>query len=145
MATGGRQNADAKLLAVLATGCTLAQAAEQVGVSERTISRRLEDPRFRIQLEKLKDAALSEAVSKLSSACSQAVETLRKLLECKSDNVRLGAARSVLELAVSMRASTELNVRITKLEERQNAQDAVDAASERVGGKSGRTARCVAG
>ena len=47
MAENGRQKGNGPLLAALAAGATVRQAAEQAGVSERTAYRRLADPNTR--------------------------------------------------------------------------------------------------
>jgi hypothetical protein len=47
MAQRGRRKADHKPLMAFACGATVESAAQQVGVSESTAHRRLEDPQFR--------------------------------------------------------------------------------------------------
>ena len=122
MAGGDRKNANSQLLAALATGCTLREASEQTGVSERTIARRLKDPKFTAALIRSKDQILTATVGKLVNATTRAVSTLQGLLDCEAHSVRLGAARSILELSVSMRTAVELTERITRLEEKQNGK-----------------------
>lgn len=121
MSGNGKKNANSVLLSMLATGTPIKNAATASGLSERTIHRRLEDKGFRTELERMKDAAVSAAVAKLSDSCVTAVETLRSLLTGSSESVRLGAARSILEMSVSMRQATELSQRVTELEEKRYA------------------------
>ncbi len=122
MAGGDRKNANSQLLAALATGSTLREASELTGVSQRTISRRLKDPKFKAALDRRKDAILTAVVGKLSDASTQAVSTLKQLLDCESHSVRLGAARSILDLSISMRTTVELTERITRLEEKHSGK-----------------------
>jgi hypothetical protein len=124
MASGGsgRGNANAKLLATLASGATWQEAAQETGLSQRTIARRLKDPKFKAALDRRKDAILAAVVSKLVNSSTKAVATLQELLDCDSHSARLGAARSILELSASMRTSHEQTERICQLEERLNVQ-----------------------
>ena len=52
MANRGRKSADSVLIVALAAGRTVGEAAEEAGVSPRTVHRRLDDPEFRQQLSK---------------------------------------------------------------------------------------------
>lgn len=122
MAGGDRKNANSQVLAALATGCTLREVSELTGVSERTISRRLKDPKFKAALDRRKDQILTATVAKLSNASTMAVDTLRELMACDTNSVRLGAARSILELSVSMRTATEFAERIAALEGKQHGK-----------------------
>src|SRR5262245_3905144 len=97
------RNADSALIAALAAGDTAAEAARKAGVSERTVRRRLDDPGFKRALEAAKAEALARAVAKLSDRAVAAVDTLAALLDAESESVRLGAARSVLELGSRLR------------------------------------------
>ena len=122
MAGGDRKNANSQLLAALATGSTVREASELTGVSQRTISRRLKDSKFKAALDQRKDQILTAAVAKLSNASTMAVDTLRELMTCDTNSVRLGAARSILELSVSMRTAMDFADRIAVLEGKQNAK-----------------------
>ena len=119
MASSGRKNANCKLLAALAGGSTWKEASALTGLSQRTISRRLKDPKFKAALDWRKDQILTATVAKLTNASTIAVDTLRELMTCDTNSVRLGAARSILELSVAMRTATEFAERIAALERRQ--------------------------
>jgi hypothetical protein len=116
VAGGGRKNADEVLIAQLAAGATRAAAAEAAGVSERTVFRRWQDREFRRRVAIARTALVSNAVGQLADAAAEAVQTLRSLLRSESDNVRLGAARSILELGPRLRESEELAARLDILE-----------------------------
>ncbi len=118
MAGSGRKNADDALLAALAGGATVQQAAGQAAVSERTAHRRLADPAFRRRVADLRGEMVTRAVGKMADGMSDAAAKLRELLTAESESVRLGAARSLLELGVKMRESAELEQRLADLERR---------------------------
>jgi hypothetical protein len=117
--TGGdRKNADVALIAALAGGATVREASAAGAVSEPTIYRRLRDDDFKRRVSDARGEMLAQAVGKLADASTKAVTTLTELLNGESESVRLGAARSVLELGVKLRESTELERRIAELEAR---------------------------
>jgi transposase-like protein len=124
VAGSGRKNADPALIVALAGGCTVEDAARQVGVGETTIYRRLAEPEFRQQVDEARREMLTRAVGKLADAGTEAATTLRLLLTAESETVRLGACRAILELGAKLRESEELERRIAAVEERQAAQAA---------------------
>ena len=117
MAGGDRRDADQALIAALAAGATKQEAARLVGVGERTVYRRLEDPRFRRRVDEARAELVNRAVGSLADASSAAVATLRALLEADSESVRLGACRAILDLGLKLREAEELERRIRALEE----------------------------
>jgi AcrR family transcriptional regulator len=112
----GRSNADAALLAALASGATVRDAAKSAGVAERTVYRRLDDPEFRRRVDSTRAEMVSQAVARLSAAATEAVDTLRDLLSSDMDFARLGAARAILEIGIRLREHGELAERIATLE-----------------------------
>ena len=127
MIGGGRKNADAALIVALASGTT----REAAGVGVATVYRRLEDPGFRRQVDEARAEMIARAVGQLADASAAAVHTLRTLLEFGyPPAVRLGAARSILEIGTKLREAEELERRIAALEAQQEA-----AAQQAAGGK----------
>lgn len=116
MAAQGRKNADSAIIAALAGGATVTAAAERAGVSQRTIFRRLQDAGFRRQVSDARSAMVSEAVGLLARASGGAAITLAALLKADSEQVRLGAARAIIELGAKLRETEELEQRIAALE-----------------------------
>jgi hypothetical protein len=53
----------------------------------------------------------------MADSMSEAADVLRDLLGAGSESVRLGAARSLLELGVRLRESVELEERLQALED----------------------------
>jgi hypothetical protein len=115
MATNGRNN-DALALA-LAAGDSIAAAAAKAGMGERTAYRRLADPDFRRRVAELRAEMIGRALGKLADGMTEAADVLRQLLAGQTPPaVRLGAARSILELGVKLRESVELEQRVAALE-----------------------------
>jgi len=110
--------ADEKLLPALACGATKENAARQAGVSLSTVKRRMDDPDFCRQLQAVRADILHRACAALTAASTEAVRTLLDLLKPSSPHaVRLGAARSVLEIGMKVRVVVELEERMTALEQ----------------------------
>jgi HEAT repeat protein len=112
----GRRNADDALALALARGVTLRDAAAEVGVSERTATRRWADPGFRGRVAEFRQDMVARCLGRMADGMTDAADTLRKLLTAESESVRLGAARALLELGVKVRDSAEVGERIAELE-----------------------------
>jgi hypothetical protein len=92
------QTNDIMLITALAVGKSLGQAARIAGVSLRTASRRMSDPAFCAELRRVQSETVSQATVELGQAATEAVKKLKKLLQSKSENIQLGAARAVVSL-----------------------------------------------
>ncbi len=117
MAESGNRKGDVLLIAALAAGMTVRDAAQAAGVGERTAHRRLDDPAFAAQVRAARAELLSRTVGLLSDASAEAATRLRELLHAEAESVCLGAARSVLELAPKLAEATDLSERISALEQ----------------------------
>jgi molybdenum-dependent DNA-binding transcriptional regulator ModE len=115
--SGRFRRGDAKLLLALASGASIRKAATAAGVSEATVTRRLEDPAFRRQLNLIRTQMVDRAVGRLAATMAVASTTLRRLLKAKSETVRLGAARAVLEMHVRLKEAGEVEERLAALEQ----------------------------
>jgi tRNA A37 N6-isopentenylltransferase MiaA len=116
MSHQGRRNADEAMLMALACGSTVENAAVKVGVSPRTVHRRLKKHAFRVRLAKLKAEMNQRIASMLTATGLESVKTLHSLQEkTQPPAVRLGAARAVLELGIRYRESADLEERLVTL------------------------------
>ena len=112
----GKRGSDAHLVAALAAGASVPAAARAGGVSEATVYRRLREPAFRRQVDEARAEMLGRALARLSATCSRAATTLADLLAAESESVRLGAARSILDVALRWREQDELARRLDNIE-----------------------------
>ena len=118
MSQNRRRSADDPLLLALACGATVENAARSAGVSEKTVQRRLRDPEFQKRLQQMRADMVQRASGMLTAAAMEAVKTLSDLQQKSvAAPVRLGAARSVLEIGIKMREVADLEVRLNALEE----------------------------
>ena len=104
------------LIAALAGGATVRDAAATARVGERTVYRRLADAHFKQRVDAARAEILTGAMARLSAATTGAVTTLASLLSAESESVRLGAARSILDVALRWREQSELAERLFRLE-----------------------------
>jgi autotransporter translocation and assembly factor TamB len=136
VAHSGRKNADDALIQALACGATAESAAQKAGISLRTVQRRLNDPAFQQRLREMKDDMLKRSASMLTALNGEAIKTLASLQgNSTPPNVRLGAARAVIELSARLRESAELHERITALEEQVETSQIERAKEEGSGGR----------
>jgi hypothetical protein len=120
--TGNRSRGSANelIIAALAAGKTNQEAADAAGVSPRTVSRRLSDPVFHQRILTVRGEMIKRALGRMANSMSSAADTLCKLLKAKSESVRLGACRAMLELGVKLRESVEFDARLAALESRND-------------------------
>src|SRR5262249_59625913 len=93
------------LAVALANGETAVQAAERVGVSDRTVRRKLARPKFRQLVNRLRDQMFAHSLGAMARSQNQAVETFVKLPSDEDPNVRLRAARAIVGLGLRVRDS----------------------------------------
>jgi hypothetical protein len=117
MSENVRLNNDSKLAVALACGESTVDAANQVGVSDRTVRRKMADPEFRRQVAELRAELMSRALDRIANSMTRAAEVLDKLLDSDKDFVQLRAARSLLVLGQRLRDSVDLNDRMRQVEE----------------------------
>jgi hypothetical protein len=114
----GRRNADDVLLMTLACGATVEAAAQKASVSRATVLRRLREPKFQQRLQEFRSDMVTRAAGTLTAASTEAIKTLLALQQPTIPHaVRLGAARSILEIGIKMREVADLEERLTALEQ----------------------------
>jgi hypothetical protein len=114
----GRRTADDLILTALSCGATQEAAAQKAGVSKATVQRRLKDPEFCQRLQELGTEMVKRVSSALTAASMEAIKTLLSLQATTIPHaVRLGAARSVLEMGIKLRESASWEERLAALEQ----------------------------
>ena len=92
-------------------------------MSVRTVYRRLADPQFQAQVNDVRADMLRRAAAMLTAAGMAAIKTFTSLQEsAQSESVRLGAARSIIELGCKLREMVELTERLAQLEARMESE-----------------------
>lgn len=89
---------DSRLVLALASGQPITEAAQQVGISKRTVHRRMNDPEFCRELDRVRAELTAEALDRLAHSATKAADTLEELLSAESPRIRLQASKALLEL-----------------------------------------------
>jgi hypothetical protein len=84
-------------IAALLSEKNIPNAAACAGVSLRTLTRWLAKPGFRRAYRQARRQVVDQALSRLQAALGRAVSTLEDLLTAENANVRLNAAKTIVE------------------------------------------------
>jgi len=105
-------------LAALISEPTLGEAAKKAGIGEVTLWRWMQDPVFQDKYRTARRQAVSQAITQLQKISSEAVKTLREVMNDKETPPasRVTAAKAVLEMAIKAVEVEDLAVRIEALE-----------------------------
>lgn len=96
---------------------TLEAARRKGQVGKALFYRWLKEPAFQAELETQRQLLINEALAKLKSSISYAVDVLLELMErAKGEGVRLAAAREILCFYLRARELEDLAGRIEKVE-----------------------------
>lgn len=107
-----------KAIVALLTCPTITEAANEAGVSKRTLQRWLDDPGFRAELTIREGEALSGITRRLVGLADQAVKSIAEILSDPGlpSLTKLRAAEAVLSNLLKLRDQVDIENRIAKLE-----------------------------
>jgi len=96
---------------------TTAAAAKRCGVNERTLRRWLADEQFRAEFDAARQSSFMAGMTRIQSLTGKAVDALEELLAAKKHPaVRLGAARTVAEIAMHQHDAETILRKLEQLE-----------------------------
>lgn len=112
-----------KAIVALLSERSIATAAKRCCVGERTLRRWLtKDAAFKAQYAAVRSAMFQVAMDRVQALMSRAVDTLDDLLGAKNQPaVRLGAARTVAELAIHQHDAETIMGKLAEIESAQKA------------------------
>lgn len=120
MTTGGPKKRVKRELAIAAllTAPTIADAAHEVGISEPTLWRWMQDDDFKTEFLTAKKQVLSQSISNLQQAAGAAVATLRTIMGDTAAPApsRIQAARTILEYSFKGMEHEEIVIRLEAIE-----------------------------
>ena len=122
MARIPRQRRDELLVVALAKGESNVTAAKLGGCSLRTVDRRMADPTFRDEVQKVRNGLVATAAGRIAGLMDDATDALKELLGSETEAIRLSAARTVFDVALRLKDCAELENRLSAVEETLNAQ-----------------------
>lgn len=111
-------------MAALLTARTIPDAATEAGIGGRTLERWLsEDPAFVAEYRAARRRVVEAAVSLLQDATTEAVDCLKRNLNCESPSTEVRAALGILDQAIKAVEVYELESRLAALEAREEGGD----------------------
>ena len=116
---GALSDRDVVMAQALGAGHSQTSAAELVGLSAKTVKRRLDDPAFAAAVVSARRSFLDQILGKLSQAGVEATDTLVELLNSGRPADRLRAAEAVLSHAARYSrqlAEQDIATRLDRLE-----------------------------
>ncbi len=103
---------------------TIAAAAKQAGISEKTLWRWMQCEKFAEQYRAARRQVVTVALCNLQQTAGQAVETLRRNLACGQPAVEVRAAVAIVEQVLKAVELEDLEARLTALEQHMEATKA---------------------
>jgi len=115
----------ARFVSALLVTSTVAEAARQAGIAERTAYTYLNDPNVQAALGRGLDDELADATRLVTAAVGEALSTLSAILKDQSAPAasRVAAARLILDAGPRYRQTFDLSTRLAILEDRQRGED----------------------
>ena len=109
---------DERAIVELLSGRSFTAAARKAGINERTLRKwASEDDDFKAELRAAQTALFEAGMSRVLGMTTRAVDTLADLLDQgQPPTVRLGAARSILELGVHKHDADDIEKRLGEIE-----------------------------
>lgn len=104
------------LALAFASGESVKDAARLAGVSERTAYRKLKDERFIQRVNQARTSMIQQAVGRLAKTCAKASEVVEKLLDSKSERIRLQAAKAIMDNIIKLGDAVAYEQRLASLE-----------------------------
>lgn len=105
------------LALLLASGTSIKAASQQLGIGTRTAYRIASSDKMRSRIGELRSQITHEAVGLITTAATQAANTLASLLdEANEPSVRLNASKAILAALQPISELGELRKRIDALE-----------------------------
>jgi hypothetical protein len=119
-------------VAALLTAGTIARAAEQAGIAERTLRNWLREPEFAALYRARRLQVVEHAVGILQSASLSAVLALVRNLTCGKPGAEIAAAHHLLEHSLQAIQEFDVLSRLEALEQKaqQGANHAYDGAAQ---------------
>jgi Helix-turn-helix domain len=104
---------------------TLADAAQILGIGERTLRRWMKRPDFQGAYRAARQQAVAQAITRLQQITGKAVTTLEAIIDNEDApaGARVGAAKAILELTTKSFALEDLREQIAELEARLQEQE----------------------
>lgn len=115
-------------IAALLSCRTMQDAAKQIGIDIRTLSKWLRQPAFERMYRAARRQVVESSIGRLQQATSEAVESLRRNLICGTPSAEVSAAKAILEQSIKAVELMDLVERVEMLEHRASENE-IDVAA----------------
>ena len=115
----GLSHRQAVALPYIASESTLAQGASAAQIARSTLTRWMNDPAFRAELERIRRNISDFAFNVVEGLTLKSVIRLDQLLETRTPNVRVRALKVALSISLSAKEQKEIRNRIEVIENAQ--------------------------
>lgn len=107
-----------KALVALLTQSTKEKAAATAGITSKTLRSYLDDPEFQAEYRKAFAGLVEDAVRKVQQSLDPAISVLKEVMQDGGENgqVRVSAARSILEYGLKLTEQNDILTRLAELE-----------------------------
>ncbi len=112
-----------KAIAALLSTSTIKEAAEACGLTTVTLWRWFQLTEFAAAWRVARRQVVENAITRLQTTASEAVETLKRNLTCGNEAVEVRAASLIIEQAVKGVELVDLQARVERLEELSASQE----------------------
>lgn len=125
-------------IAALITAPSVAIAAKQSGVSQRSLARWMEDGEFAAEVQAARNELLQGAIQRLKASAFDAVGVLMEIAAnpASSDMARVSASKTLIELALRVGTIEALEKRIDELERGADGIEDVGTTARTIEGQS---------
>src|SRR5688500_14763523 len=114
-------NREKAIIALLSTD-TVKEAAEECGLSVRTLYGYLADPAFVSEFRSHRRDLMDATLARLQKASDSATDTLRRNLNCGTPSAEIRAAQIILDSSLKGIELTDILERLEKLESEYQAK-----------------------
>ena len=114
-----------RFIELIAQGLSHEEAGQKLGISRTTAWRWANEPEVKARLAELQSERLKQAHGRLLKATETTIETLERLCHHKSGYVSVQAAKAILDLALKLSETLELQGRIEALEKKLEELEAL--------------------
>jgi transposase len=117
-----KENNKEKILVALIETSSIREASQKSGIGEATIYRHLQDKEFKTAYRDARRETVENAISAMQQASSEAVETLRRNLNCENSAVETRTAQIIFENSIRGLELTDILSRLEILEDEHSKQ-----------------------
>ena len=96
---------------------SLQEGCRKAKISKSTMFTWLKNPAFNFELQRVRQAMITESLERLKGGITEAIEELLTLTKAKEKTIKLRACQTILNLYLKVREADEFEKRLEKIEQ----------------------------